>query len=329
MRLSRTATLAILVAVTTACGLGAPSGEEGLKRVPETKDRLSAEQMEHLVAGPMEIVRGESLAAGEAEFAKLIADARSKHGAQSVEAADLLTAFGVELYNDDPDPMSAESAAARRHLKEAVGAYRAAFGPTHPEVALALNSYADLEEKLAPDDPSPLVGALLEQSLEIRERTLGPRNPETNANLTRLANIYSLPLSLKRDPALFSKAVSYYRTAAANASSGPEGDETSNKAAIEMRLANLYARSGNPAAGLVEARRAIEISRHWPAAQTCRLVETPYGEFQRLMNSRGRGYQAEALLPPKGDRACIRMWQPTAWQRVASIVFDVLGVGPS
>ena len=273
--------------------------------MPETKDRLPVEMMERLVAEPMAVVRSDGLEAGEAAFDRLLADTKARKGPRSVEAADLLTAFAVELYLENHEPDSPELEAARRYQKDAIPAYVAAFGPNHPEVALALNTQADLEREQSPQDPPPSVDSELRQALQVRARSLGPTDPETVATLVQLADIRGLPERLKRDPNGVAAADSLYRRAIAGAIPGPEGDERSNKAAIELRLAELHARSGSAAVALAEARRALDISKDWtPRRRRCALVESELDDFVELMTARGLGGRAEALRPKGRESAC-------------------------
>lgn len=295
--------------------------------MPETKDRLTEAAMERLVAGPMEVVRTESLSAGEATFKRLLADTKLRKGPSSLEAADLLTSFGVELDVENSKPGSPESEAARRYLRDAVPAYVSALGPDHPEVALALNTSADMERQQSPDDPSPLVDSLLQQALQIRMRTLGPNNPETVATLTQLANVRSLPERLKRNPNELADADALYRRAIAGALPGPEGDERSNKAAIELRLAKLHARSGDPRIALAEAKKALVTSEDWrPAYRRCQLVEADLNNFVELMSARGMRTQAQALLPKVSESACNGS---TRGESVLASFLRRLGLGPS
>ncbi|HEX6742531.1 MAG TPA: tetratricopeptide repeat protein [Sphingomicrobium sp.] len=312
--------LAALALVTAACA-------DQVKPVPETKDRLPDAKMERLAAQPMAVVRSEGVAAGKAAFERLLADTRMRKGPRSVEAADLLTAFAVELYLENPEPGSAEYEAAREYLKDAVPAYVAAFGPNHPEVALALNTRADIERKQSPDDPSPLVDSLLQQALRIRMKSLGPSNAETAANLAQLASISALPKRLERDPNGLATADSYYRRAITAAVPGPEGDERSNKAALELRLAELHARSGNPRVALAEARKALAISGNWtPTYRRCQLVESELGDFVELMAARGMGAEAEAIVPKGRDSGCSG---PTLGEELRGSLRRLFGFEPS
>jgi hypothetical protein len=152
----------------------------------ETKDRFPPEAMARMVEGPMSAVRKHGLAEGEAAFERLLA----VEGSNRVRIADLHMAYGVELYNerirkDDPVLLKAS----RDRIRASIPLYRAAFGSTHPEVALALNSFADVEIELNGED-SPQAEAALREALRIRRATLGDVNAETLATEKRLESIH-------------------------------------------------------------------------------------------------------------------------------------------
>jgi hypothetical protein len=157
---------------------------------PETKDRLSPERMERLVATPMAAVRERGLRAGDAAFQRLVAAEEARSGRNSVKIADLLTAYGVELYLQGilPDDRALLQAS-RARLAAAVAVHRAAFGPDHPEVALALTSMADVDVHLNKGRLTPRAEAALREALRIRRASLGPQHRETLATEERLAEI--------------------------------------------------------------------------------------------------------------------------------------------
>ncbi|HEV2746265.1 MAG TPA: tetratricopeptide repeat protein [Allosphingosinicella sp.] len=157
---------------------------------PETKDRLSPDKMERLVAGPMAAVREDGLAAGDAVFERLRAAEAARSGPAGVGVADLLTAYAVELYGEWVSTEDrALLQASRDRLLAAITAYRAAFGPDHPEVAVALHSFADVDIPLNDGRATPQAEAALREALRIRRAALGPRHPETRAAEDRLASI--------------------------------------------------------------------------------------------------------------------------------------------
>ena len=157
---------------------------------PETKYRLPPEMMTEMVAEPMAALRAGGVAAGREAFEQLRRTAAARYGPESVRIADLHMAFGVELYmrsmiTEDQELLRAS----RDYLHASIPAYRATFGTTHPDVALALNSYADVEIKLHGDRVTPQAEAALREALRIRLATLGPKNIETLATQDALATI--------------------------------------------------------------------------------------------------------------------------------------------
>ena len=156
----------------------------------ETKDRLSPQIMAQMVEGPMSVVRERGLAAGEAEFEQLLAVEVARHGSNSVRVADLYMAFGVELHAEwiaTGDPALLQ--AARDRVWTAIPRYRAAFGPAHPEVAVALHSFAMVELQLHEGRSSPQAETALREAARIRRAALGPENPETLAAEAQLKSI--------------------------------------------------------------------------------------------------------------------------------------------
>jgi hypothetical protein len=155
----------------------------------ETKDRFPPEAMAWMVAGPMSAVREHGLARGDAAFERLLAGEKARDVSNRVRIADLYMAYGVTLYTewtekDDPVLLKAS----RDRIRASIPLYRAAFGSTHPEVALALNSFADVDLELNGDHSLEAEPALRE-ALRIRRATLGAANAETLATEARLESI--------------------------------------------------------------------------------------------------------------------------------------------
>jgi hypothetical protein len=180
----------LLLGFTVPSGVAAQVVVSEMAPLEETKARLSQDQMDVLVAKPMTIFESSGLAEAEKAFDQLLAKAVNKHGQKSVEQADLLTAFGVGLYvesfNSDD---AAVGNASLDYLKRAIPAYKAAFGARDPEVALALNSYADAAMGIDPAGLRPDAVAALEEALAIRVETLGRDNPETRSTADKLENV--------------------------------------------------------------------------------------------------------------------------------------------
>lgn len=173
--------LAVLLALTAYAARRA-------RPPPETKDRLTAESMQQMVEGPMAALRKEGLPSGRAEFERQLALNRAQYGPRSVKIADLLTAFGVELYVEGLDTDNeAEIDASVDYLRDAIPAYRDAFGADSPEVAVALHSFADADIKVHDNRLTPEAEAALQEALRIRRVALGPNDRETRATEARLA----------------------------------------------------------------------------------------------------------------------------------------------
>lgn len=158
---------------------------------PETKDRLSPEVLEQLVEEPLDELRANGFPAGQAKFEQLRRMNEALHGPKSARVADLLMAFGVQLYMESygASDERAMLLASRDYLKAAIPAYRAAFGENHPEVAVALHSFADVEVVVNNDRLTREAEAALEEALRIRSEGLGPENHETLATKERLSSL--------------------------------------------------------------------------------------------------------------------------------------------
>ncbi|RYE57826.1 MAG: hypothetical protein EOP18_02130 [Rhizobiaceae bacterium] len=87
------------------------------------------------------------------------------------------------------------------YLDLAVEAYRHAFGKDDPEVAYALTSYADVERKLNPENPSFSADEAYSEAYRINRARYGPRAIITLAGLVRIGELRSLPSRSRGDPA--------------------------------------------------------------------------------------------------------------------------------
>lgn len=168
-----------------------------------TKDRLSPEKMQSLVAGPFALVARGDLAGGQAAFEQQLTDLKGDHGGDSVVVADALSSFGVTLFNSGRNEARRASVP---YLHRAVTAMQAAFGPQHPEVALALNDYADVVEILELDPSAGDSIAALREATAIRQATLGPANAETVSTAITLAAALSRPQRVGGTPAMQAEA---------------------------------------------------------------------------------------------------------------------------
>ena len=155
----------------------------------ETKDRLPPGAMARMVEGPMSAVRERGLAGGDAGFERLLATEETRSGSNKVKIADLHMAYGLGLYDvwsktDDQLMLQAS----RDRIRDSIPLYRAAFGPAHPEVALALHTFADVDIELN-GDVSPHAEVALWEALRIRRAALGAGNAETLATERRLESM--------------------------------------------------------------------------------------------------------------------------------------------
>ena len=187
--------LAALAVVRMMTAPGVSAAQWGVQaEAPRTEDRISPEALRAMVAAPMRVFEKSGLVPAQQAFETLLADTIRKRGPGSVEEADLLTAFGVAIDRIGSDRSDdALERAALSYLERSIPAYKAAFGPRHPEVALALNSYATLIHNLR--DPSLYAKgeAALMEAVAIRTEALGPDNPETKTAQALLDTLRSAP----------------------------------------------------------------------------------------------------------------------------------------
>jgi tetratricopeptide (TPR) repeat protein len=218
-------------------------------RDPETRDRIQGEALAALTAGPAGLIGRGRVAEAERAFEALLA--RQPPGTPAV--SDHLTSFGLALFMAEDRNVRLRSIA---YFRRAVAAARATFGPNHPELALTLNTYADAQTVLWPDDPPREADAALTEAYRIRLAALGAGNMETLANLIALADVTGLPSRTGGDGARIEAAAALYREAVRNAANrrGAAYGFEYNDFAIYLRLARMYACNGR----LEEAEGAVQ-----------------------------------------------------------------------
>lgn len=253
----------------------------------ETKDRLSDADMEELVKRPMTLVRQGDVTRGVELFESMLGEAQAEHGQDSVEVGDLLTSIGVFLYmearsSDDP----AVGQASIKYLAMAIDAYKGAFGPVHPEVALAINSYADVLRQLAPGASiPPEVIPLLEEALRIRVVTLGPQHTESRSNMTRVANLKAE--NAGGDASTIAEAESLYRQALRGAPTDSEADRVTGAVSIRLKLARLLAENGRRDEAIQEVQLAIRVAADWEEEARCFKLYLDLIEMVELLEHKG------------------------------------------
>jgi len=174
--------------------------------IPESQDRLTNDDMAVLVLAPLRLIEAGDVAGGQRLFERSVAIAEARHGPNSLEAADLLMSFGAMLNQLDGEQVPRKTALAGGYLRRAGPAYRAALGPDHPEVATALNTYADILRLDTPDDPPAEAERALNEAYRIRLASRGPHHAETLWTLLYLADIHGAPSRTRGDPARIAAA---------------------------------------------------------------------------------------------------------------------------
>lgn len=162
----------------------------GVAQAPPAFDggRLSTTRMEELVAAPVAAVRAGKW---DKAVAMLEADrARVAGQAAAITCADLDESFGVLVYTEGltggPSRLKAD---ALPFLERAVGSYRAALGDRHPEVALALQSWADVLIALDRAGNAPRARQAYCEAFRIRFAALGPTDKNTGAALAEVLRL--------------------------------------------------------------------------------------------------------------------------------------------
>jgi tetratricopeptide (TPR) repeat protein len=302
--------LAVLAVVAAAMVAGREPGPQSVSSRPagrptsqhETKDRISAEALAEMVRGPADRLAAGRRAEADAAFGKLLAEAQARGRAGSVRSADLLTAYGLELYKQgDADEGGDTRRAAIPWLRQAVSATRIAWGPNHPETALALQNLADVIIATSPNSPGPEAEQALREAYRIRLKALGAGNGETLYGAKRLADVLSAgPDAANVDPGRAAEATRLYRAVIDGISSSRAVNPLEIGLAARMRLARLEARTGRPGEALAEVERAARsIPPGRPddldAAQACDAFDTLADELAKTLKALGAAPEARSL----------------------------------
>lgn len=263
-------------------------------RDPETRDRIQGEALAALTAGPARLIGQGKVAEAERAFEALLA----RQPAGTAAVSDHLTSFGLALFMAEDRNVRLRSIA---YFRRAVEAARATFGPNHPELALALNTYADAQTELYRENPPREADAALAEAYRIRLTALGPGNIETLANLVALADVMGLPSRTQGEPPRIEAAAAYYREALRTADNrrGPAYFYEYSDFTIHLRLAELYGRYGFREQALAATDAAVAAFR-----ATVGRGEDPCFAFflgrSRLDNALTGG--REGLAKEVGDR---------------------------
>lgn len=158
--------------------------------------RLDAARMEALVKEQIVLVR-----AGRLKDALRSLDRKIAMQKTPIERADLLEAFGAELYRTEASlDQRATIETALDYLARAAMAYRLVLGNDHPELATALVRQAEMERLLRPQEPGLSADVAYETAYRIRATKLGPRSFVTLSTLIPMAQLKALPSRAKGNP---------------------------------------------------------------------------------------------------------------------------------
>jgi tetratricopeptide (TPR) repeat protein len=256
-----------------------------------TQERVSNQELAAMVAGPLDLAERGDLSGAQREFETLLKRSRPE------EESDLLTAFGVGLHSlgdaEEDDPYRRASIP---YLERSVPAAIRRFGSGHPEVALALNTYADALRSLSPDDPPRQVDQAYARAFAIRERTLGRINAETLFALFRLAQVQGLPSRTGGDPARIERAAAMFRAVIQGREANPDQPSSESAENVRLSLVEMYVRNRDMAKAVEVARTTelVDARRNWRCD-----VGIGRAAIAAALKEKGRHEEAEAALDPE------------------------------
>lgn len=233
------------VLLLTGPAAGQEAQGDELSAFSQTTDRLSTEERDALVAGPTAHLEAGDLSAGVVAFEILLTETIATYGEDSVRVADLISAFAVQLDVND------YSAASLPFFYRAKEAYVRAFGPEHPEVAVAWTDIGIMLLKVDRKANRQAAIGALKQAYEIRRAQLGTDNAETAFSLLYIAEAYVEPGKAGEPPARsppddVDSALRYYRQAAATYPPNPRGRDE-DRATIWRQGMRMLIANGRPA----------------------------------------------------------------------------------
>lgn len=163
---------------------------------PADQPRLDAARMETLVSEQISLVRKGKLREAQRSLDRKIAMQKTP-----LDRADLLEAFGVQLYDATPTLEQRNLLeAALDYLARAAMAYRMLLGNDHPDFATALVRQAEMERLLQPEEPSLSTDVAYETAYRIRAARLGANALATLSLLVPMAQLKALPSRANGDP---------------------------------------------------------------------------------------------------------------------------------
>jgi tetratricopeptide (TPR) repeat protein len=303
----------LLLLVALSIGAALPAQAAQVEPIPYQRGRLDRDRMDALIERPRALFEAGDVRGAIAALDEMIAQATAAHGARSVEVADLLTASGVELtvqgpVQDNPDLW----ALSLTYLERAIPVYRAAFGPDHPEVAIALHSWADVERRVHPDAPAAAEAALAE-AYRIRLAALGAHDRETIWTLLRLNELRDLPAMVGGQPARIAAVAAELERAAWLSTNAEPDVAAQGPVAAHLRRAELYARQRQPQRALEALREARAAAGDIPDFENCLALSDGISRLLEIFGENGMTAEARALdREAAGDLAdCLVLTPPS------------------
>lgn len=262
-----------------------------------TADRISPEALDAMVAEPVARIAAGQLEAGVRAFEAQLARA------SAADQADLLTAFGIAVYKlglsgDDDDRLRRASLP---FLERAIPATAARFGANHPEMALAIHTYADALRALSPDDPPREADALYQQAYDIRVRTLGPGNLETLAVLLRIAQLKGHPTRTGRDLARIEAAAILFEQVIKGRELSPDQPDYETAEEARFALIRMYVLNGAVAKAAAIASAADD---KLPADRRGCGIPPHRAAFRSALEEAGLEAEARADAEPPQPASC-------------------------
>jgi hypothetical protein len=273
-----------------------PQAAAAQQAAKETKDRVTNEELKALVAEPLALAAAGQAAQADAAVRALVADAQGR--ADPARAADILMGYAVGLYREPGTRRSAVP-----WLAHAAAAAEAAWGPAHPETALALQTYADGLRKLDPDAAPREAERALRQVLAIRSQTLGADNGETVMTMRTLAETLAAgPPAASPEPRRAAEAAALFTRAVSAIPGANMQNPVEEMVAARLAYARLSARTGHPDDALAQfdAVRALLLAQRGPNASedsenACRAFLYWGPRVYQALLAHGATAQAERL----------------------------------
>lgn len=286
MRVKSSLILALALLAGALAPAQAASPKAPQREITETKDRVTAEDMEALVARPIALARKGDMVAADAALERLLEERRKRFGPDSIEVADTLSSFMVLLFLDD------RKAEALSYGPRTLDATRRAWGSDNLEYALVLNDLVQMDYKTHEDAVGPEAEAALREVYRIRYERLGQFHKETIATLIYLGNIMGLRSRTGGDIAKAKPAIATLNLAITQSEEHPQPGLNDNLWA-RMTLATVYARNGAVAPAMAAYDKMIEVAKSQDPT-----YEIPVSHLADALKESGHNAEAEAFIKP-------------------------------